>query len=142
MAGSTEEEGEEDGGGEDEALHAGLRRARRRVAAAGGGGIRSRLASGDFARGGRSRRRRRWGLAGGDLRHRSSGRRRSGRCCVTEDVRFASLWAGTVVDCLTGGRDTGCEYCWLWFKAQSKRPRACWARKGLKTSDQPTQHCC
>ena len=131
MAGSTEEEGEEDGGGEDEALHAGLRRARRRVAAAGGGGIRSRLASGDFARGGRSRRSRRsrrWGLAGGDLRHRSSGRRRSGRCRVTEEVGFASLWAGTAVDCLTGGdggiRAANPVGCSSYFEAQSKRPHA------------------
>jgi hypothetical protein len=70
VAGSTEEEGEEDGGGEDEALHAGLRRARRRIPAACRCGIRSRLASGGFAGGGRSRRRRRWDLVAGDLRHR------------------------------------------------------------------------
>ena len=58
----------------------------------------------------------------------SSGRRRSGRCRVTEEVRFASLWAGTAVDCLTGGdggiraaNPVGCSSC---FEAQSKRPHA------------------
>jgi hypothetical protein len=85
VTGSTEEEGEEDGGGEDEALDAGLRRARQPLAAAGRCRIRSRLESGDFARGGRSRRRRRWGLVAGDLRHRSSGRR-PGRGRVTAKV--------------------------------------------------------
>ena len=66
--GSTDEKGEEDGGGENEALHAGLRRAQRRLVAARRGRSRSRRVSGDFARD--RRRRRRWGLVAGDLRHR------------------------------------------------------------------------
>ena len=67
VVGSTDEKGEEDGGGENEALHAGLRRAQRRVVAAGRGRSRSIRVCGDFAG---DRRRRRWGLVAGDLRHR------------------------------------------------------------------------
>jgi len=68
VVGSTDEKGEEDGGGENEALHARLRRAQRRLVAARRGRSRSRRVSGDFARD--RRRRRRWGLVAGDLRHR------------------------------------------------------------------------